>query len=87
MKESTGPRTKQATLAQKRALIRSLIEQTGWGEDGAPASVNADHESAIVYLTRVAARHHRRTAPAPEPSNIIPFPGDFKTPAADERQS
>lgn len=74
MKQPTANRTKQATLAQKRALIRSLVEQTGWGDGGASACASTDHESAIVYLSRVAARHRRKALSTEVTSNIIPFP-------------
>jgi hypothetical protein len=44
MKRSTALATKQDSLARKRALIRSLIEQHGWATTKAPAT--RDHPAA-----------------------------------------
>lgn len=75
MKRPIAHRSPRATLAQKRALIRTLIDQTGWVE-AAPesASPDADHEAAIIYMTREAAIRRKPREVNSEPCNIIPFP-------------
>jgi hypothetical protein len=76
MKRSNVTRSKEQSLARKRALIRQLIEQNGLqGDADASLRGTESDETNVEYLreTPDTSRVAAESAPA-ERCKIIPFP-------------
>lgn len=67
--------TRSTDLARKRALIRSLIEQSPLGSEAqTPTPQRHDLAGNVEYLWDAQEAAHLPIPPARVPANIIPFP-------------